>query len=530
MRTEGFQLSFPDSGSRLDPVCKRQDTLLESNRKTQEQEHGSFNDLYKRIAGSNKESRTDTEKSVESKNVRNCKEDDERENISETSAEEETYLAMLEQLGIASDSEVNIANNKQASETIQEALVNISQELQFHIDKGIDQLNFTDEIPEDSVNYLTEILALLKDIIGCLDSASVNNEPVEIGNKIITPEMNEEVCGNIRKNMFMIEMGLNTLGISSDVAQKLSELTDNGFAGNIPQALNPSELSMPHQQAQKLFDDIVVNPDKEVESLVKKISSLILNNTEPKTTSTNVLEKFDTQTYRQMLKLENGQKNGAEMTVSENTEAAKGNEKMNIPSVTDALATNVNQLDNSVDEVMAVSNVLSTKSVATNNIPVLETKLFNALGRTLDDSVMSQVSEKLNIAVRSGINEVRIQLRPEALGDVKCQIRMEGDIVIVKFQVENQQVKQIIESNMQSLKDTLAQQNLQAGSFDVDVGGNNWSHQEAYADRNSSFKGQKGNSEDSDLDNGTDEADTVGVSLGAETGRRYGNNSVEYFG
>ncbi|MDO5577410.1 MAG: hypothetical protein Q4F84_10045, partial [Fibrobacter sp.] len=254
MRTEGFQLSFPDSGSRLDPVSKKQDTLLESNRRTQEQERGSFNDLYKRIAGSNKNSRTDTEKNVESKDVRNCKEDDEREDISETSAEEATYLALLEQLGIAPDSENSIANNKQASETIKEALVNISQELQFHIDKGIDQLNFTDEIPEDSVNYLAEILALLKDIIGCLDSASVNNESIEIGNKVITPEMNGEVSSNIRENMFMIEMGLNTLGISSDVAQKLSELTDNSFAGNIPQALNPSELSMPHNQAQKLFD------------------------------------------------------------------------------------------------------------------------------------------------------------------------------------------------------------------------------------------------------------------------------------
>ena len=39
-----------------------------------------------------------------------------------------------------------------------------------------------------------------------------------------------------------------------------------------------------------------------------------------------------------------------------------------------------------------------------------------------------------------------------------------------RIQVENQQVKQIVESNLQLLKDALAEQNLQAGSFEVNVG------------------------------------------------------------
>ena len=87
----------------------------------------------------------------------------------------------------------------------------------------------------------------------------------------------------------------------------------------------------------------------------------------------------------------------------------------------------------------------------------------------MEQSVIDQLSTKIHTAIRSGITEVRVQLRPEALGDVTLKIRIEGDVVTARMQVESQPGKAIVENNFQSLKDSLAQHNLQAGSFEVNV-------------------------------------------------------------
>lgn len=547
MKTDGLQLRLPDGGNRPNhQICKKQESLPEDGQKMHGQSGISFKELYLQIAKSNKEAKENTEKNIDSKSNLDFTGEKTPDSVSfENDLARGIYLEILDQTEDFCGSETSsIMQSKLAAETIQEALINISRELNFKIDQDIDKLSFENGVSDETIDYLAEIVMLLKDIINYLDSNAINNESVEIGDRIISPETNDEICGYIRKNMFMIEISLNMLNISSEIGQKLSELTDQKYTGNIPQAINPSDLSMPSQHAQKLFDSLVVNPDKEVESLIKKISSLISENADQKqnplsinaeVTRHNELEKFDSQTFRQMLRLENRLENVNENTEAvkiENTEAARGNEKMNLPGVSEIIAANVNDSEEEIEGTELVTSSSPTiKPPTASESQLFESKLSSALGRTLDDSVMNQVNEKLNTAIRSGINEVRIQLRPESLGDVKCQIRMEGDIVIVKFQVESQQVKQIIESNMQSLKDTLAQQNLQTGSFDVDVGGNAWSRDsDAYAARNENSGAQNKFSDNSELGDNTGDDESSGITLGTETGKRYGNNSVEYFG
>jgi len=95
-------------------------------------------------------------------------------------------------------------------------------------------------------------------------------------------------------------------------------------------------------------------------------------------------------------------------------------------------------------------------------------------------------------------------------------------------QVANQQVQKIIEGSLQSLKDALSEQHLQMGSIDVQV----------RSDTGGSSDNQTADSEklpaspltaETGAADGPETADSSIQPLGLDTGRRFGNNTVEFF-
>lgn len=154
----------------------------------------------------------------------------------------------------------------------------------------------------------------------------------------------------------------------------------------------------------------------------------------------------------------------------------------------------------------------------------LANKLSSVNSRSLEESIITQVTQRFQGAVKNGIHEIRLVLRPDSLGDVRMTIQMEGDIVTARIQVENQQVKQIIESNLQNLKDSLEEQNLQAGSFDVNINRNSRDGEQ----NNDELAGNANSSEENGDKNTTASGDSE-KRVGVNTGRRFGSNSIEYF-
>ncbi|MCL2220561.1 MAG: flagellar hook-length control protein FliK [Chitinispirillia bacterium] len=157
-----------------------------------------------------------------------------------------------------------------------------------------------------------------------------------------------------------------------------------------------------------------------------------------------------------------------------------------------------------------------------------------AMARVDQEAVIRQITEKMQYAIRSGAHELRVTLRPEALGEVRMSIRVQGDIVLARMQVESRQVKDIVESNLQSLKDALEKQNLHVGAFSVDVGGESdrsprqaWREmaEEAGISGARGFKEGIGGSADGNEEN----IDSLNGELGGDTGRRFGSNTFEYF-
>lgn len=83
--------------------------------------------------------------------------------------------------------------------------------------------------------------------------------------------------------------------------------------------------------------------------------------------------------------------------------------------------------------------------------------------------MLSQVIEKAKVVLTPDKSEMVMDLKPESLGKISLKVVTENGIVTARFVAENQQVRQVLESNMQLLKDSLERQGMNIQGFSVSV-------------------------------------------------------------
>jgi len=111
---------------------------------------------------------------------------------------------------------------------------------------------------------------------------------------------------------------------------------------------------------------------------------------------------------------------------------------------------------------------------------VLESKpevLQNQAPAAKDQSVVkggivNQIVKKAEIVVNGSQQEIRMQLEPENLGKLTLKVAVERGLVTAKFVAESHEVKQIIESSFNELRDMLNEKGLAIQNLSVSVGQN----------------------------------------------------------
>lgn len=83
--------------------------------------------------------------------------------------------------------------------------------------------------------------------------------------------------------------------------------------------------------------------------------------------------------------------------------------------------------------------------------------------------ILSQVIEKAKVILTPDKSEMIMDLKPESLGKISLKVVTENGMVMAKFVADSQQVKQVLESNMQLLKDSLERQGMNVQGFSVSV-------------------------------------------------------------
>jgi flagellar hook-length control protein FliK len=88
-------------------------------------------------------------------------------------------------------------------------------------------------------------------------------------------------------------------------------------------------------------------------------------------------------------------------------------------------------------------------------------------------TVMNQIVEKVAFRSVNDRSEMRIQLKPDALGDVRMRIVSEKNALVVQMIANKLETKEIIESQLHHLKAELDKQGLTVNKIEVMVGSNN---------------------------------------------------------
>ena len=98
------------------------------------------------------------------------------------------------------------------------------------------------------------------------------------------------------------------------------------------------------------------------------------------------------------------------------------------------------------------------------------TAVAPAVGTTsvVAEQVVKQVGEHFTKhEIKAGSEQIVLKLSPENLGELKVNLKMENQRLTVEIVAENRMVRDAILQNSDTLKESLAKQNIKMDSFNV---------------------------------------------------------------
>lgn len=118
-----------------------------------------------------------------------------------------------------------------------------------------------------------------------------------------------------------------------------------------------------------------------------------------------------------------------------------------------------------------INMVPNDKADAQINLKELNLNMKKEQMVTINKSdILNQVIKKADIIVHEGHSEMVMKLEPESLGKLNLKIIVEKGLVTAKFIAESQQVKEVLESSFNQLKDALQEKGISVQNFSVSVG------------------------------------------------------------
>ena len=120
-------------------------------------------------------------------------------------------------------------------------------------------------------------------------------------------------------------------------------------------------------------------------------------------------------------------------------------------------------------QTVEVEPQINPAALAAQQAAIQEVAQKTAPTRVDPAQVMEQILSKVKTISTENFAELRINLRPEHLGDVSLRIATQNGVVAALFVAENQRIKEIIESQFNQLREALTEQGIEVSELFVSV-------------------------------------------------------------
>ena len=261
----------------------------------------------------------------------------------------------------------------------------------------------------------------------------------------ITVESNVEIKNADTKNVVLKDTSLQieevsadmTVADSSEVTEDLVVDTEGEKDVNLANDSVSSDNTSDTQDSEQ-----VVEVDNNTDSLMEENNSSSDENAHGETQDDNVKAEDKSEL----------KKNFFTSSVSEDVE----------PVDTQADSNNMQTV-----ETVSVHKVHSQQSTMTVGTQTT-TSASNQVNISKED-VLAQIHSKLQMMNSTSNTKLTMVLNPESLGKVSIQLMNTKDGLTAELQVASQSVKDILDSNLSNLKDTLSAQGVQVNDMSVKV-------------------------------------------------------------
>ena len=368
---------------------------------------------------------------------------------------------------------------------------------------GLDEDAIQKILRINELNENTTLLELLKNFNLTLDTpdnfleTSVTNFLNKLG---IEGEKIEEIVqlivgqGEKSQTVISVKNLFENIGLVSDKSftSKVEDLSLNDFFQN--PGLNENEtrnlikllndkmfLNLQETNAKDLLKQMGLNPNE-----ITKILEISFENSDHKNKIKNLILNKDFTTLKQLVSSEK-----FNINLSGKSGFQGMFQAVNKNAVSDAFTgkvlTEMILPTNPVLESSPVSSVQSSGSMngmnmgsgtngyaqltnISNEIPTDSRLLESTPKAFFERTVIDQIVSKVSFKVTGGQEEIKIRLEPPSLGSLQLKISVEGKTVNAVIVADNNITKEIIQSNLQQLKDSMAEQGLKLDNISVSVG------------------------------------------------------------
>ena len=111
----------------------------------------------------------------------------------------------------------------------------------------------------------------------------------------------------------------------------------------------------------------------------------------------------------------------------------------------------------------------NTRSASLSQTPRSVPAYFKNSGEMFRN-IAGQIVKNAKITYQNGQTEMKMALDPPELGEIKIKLVMENKSIVAKVEVENQAVRDVLQSNISSLRDAMNSEGLKLDGFDISFG------------------------------------------------------------